>query len=59
MGLVKMSTFLHTRLAAETHLADGEFTQVTENKDDDDDKDNNNNNNTQGEWIREANDAQL
>jgi hypothetical protein len=36
MGFLKISTSLHKRLAAETHLADAEF-QVTGNGDDDDD----------------------
>jgi hypothetical protein len=32
MGFLKMSKSLHTRLAAETHLADGEFLQVAINR---------------------------
>jgi hypothetical protein len=48
MCFLKISTFLHTRLAAETHLAHGEFIKVTENGDDNDDDD------TQDECIREA-----
>jgi hypothetical protein len=32
MGVQKISMSVHTRLAAETHLADGEFLQVAVNK---------------------------
>jgi hypothetical protein len=32
MGFLKISMSLHTRLVAETHLADGEFLQVAVNR---------------------------
>jgi hypothetical protein len=43
MGLLKTWTSLHTKLAAETHLTDGEFLQVTENWSDDGNNDDNDN----------------
>jgi len=47
---------LHARLVAETHLADSEFKQVTENRNSNSNKRNNSNtnNNMQDEWISEA-----
>ena len=32
MGLLKISMSVHTQLAAETHLADGEFLQIAVNR---------------------------
>jgi hypothetical protein len=46
MGLLKTWTSLHTKLAAETHLTDGEFVQVTENRNNDDDDNNDDNDNS-------------
>ena len=31
-GFLKISMYLHTQLAAETHLADGEFLQISVNR---------------------------